>query len=60
VETDMAAAFATTPEEPDVNEFFGDSHTNPIVHDGVEIGGDEASLIYYCHKGRWLELAGND
>jgi len=41
-------------------EFFGDSHTNPILHDGVEIGGDEASLIYYCHKGRWLELAGND
>ena len=41
-------------------KFFGDSHTNPIVHDGVEIGGDEASLIYYCHKGRWLELAGND
>jgi hypothetical protein len=40
--------------------FFGDPHTNPVLHDGVEIGGDEASLIYYCHNGRWLELQGND
>ncbi len=41
-------------------KFFGDPHTNSVVHDGVEVGGDEASLIYYCHRGRWLELQGND
>lgn len=41
-------------------KFFGDSHTNPVTHDGVEVGGDEASIIYYCHGGHWLELQGND
>jgi hypothetical protein len=41
-------------------KFFSDSHTISILHDFVEIGGDEASLIYYCHYGRWLELQGND
>lgn len=41
-------------------EFFGDAHDNPVTHDGVEVGGEEASLIYYCDRGRWLELQGND
>ncbi len=41
-------------------KFFGDPHTNSVIHDGVEVGGDGASLIYYCHRGRWLELQGND
>jgi hypothetical protein len=41
-------------------KFFGDSHTNAVTHDGVEVGGDEASIIYYCNHGDWLELQGND
>jgi hypothetical protein len=41
-------------------KFFGDKSKNPVVHDGVEVGGEEASLIYYCYKGKWLELMGND
>ncbi len=32
----------------------------PVTHDGIEIGDEQASLIYYCEKGRWLELAGSD
>lgn len=41
-------------------KFFGDKNKNPVVHDGVEVGGEEASMIYYCYKGKWLELMGND
>jgi len=41
-------------------KFFGDPHENPVIHEGIEVGGDEASLIYYCHQGKWLELQGND
>jgi hypothetical protein len=41
-------------------KFFGDPHDNQVVHEGIEVGGDEASLIYYCHQGKWLELQGND
>jgi hypothetical protein len=41
-------------------KFFGDPNTAPVDHDGVEVGGDQASLIYYCYKGKWLELQGAD
>ncbi len=41
-------------------KFFGDTNTAPVDHDGVEVGGDQASLIYYCYKGKWLELQGAD
>jgi hypothetical protein len=41
-------------------KFFGDAHDNPVIHEGIEVGGDEASIIYYCHQGKWLELQGND
>ena len=41
-------------------KFFGDSRRNPVIHDGVEIGGEEASIIYYCYHGRWFDLQGND
>ena len=40
--------------------FFGDEHTNEVDHQGVEVGDDQASLIYYCDGNNWLELAGND
>jgi hypothetical protein len=41
-------------------KFFGDAHANSVIHEGIEIGGEETSLIYYCHQGKWLELQGND
>jgi hypothetical protein len=41
-------------------EFFGDSHKNPITHDGIEYGGGNASVIYYCDAGEWLDLQGDD
>lgn len=41
-------------------EAFGEPNQTPVTHDGVEVGGDKASLIYYCENGKWLELQGND
>lgn len=41
-------------------KFFEDAHDNPVIHEGIEVGGDEASIIYYCHQGKWLQLQGND
>lgn len=41
-------------------KFFGDPHTNDISHQGIEVGDDQASLIYYCDEKNWLELQGND
>jgi hypothetical protein len=41
-------------------KFFGDDHTNDINHEGIEVGDEQASLIYYCDGRNWLELQGND
>lgn len=41
-------------------EFFGNSNRNPVTHDGIEYGGGNASVIYYCDAGNWLELQGDD
>ena len=41
-------------------KFFGDNHTNNVNHQGIEVGDDGASLIYYCDGKNWLELQGND
>jgi hypothetical protein len=41
-------------------KFFDDARGNPVTHEGVEVGGEEASMIYYCYRGKWLELQGND
>jgi hypothetical protein len=41
-------------------KFFDDAQRNPVAHEGIEVGGEEASIIYYCHRGKWLELQGND
>lgn len=32
----------------------------PADHDAVEDGSEKASLVYYCHAGRWLTLPGAD
>jgi hypothetical protein len=31
-----------------------------VTHDGLEVGNEQASLIFYCDSGKWLELRGND
>jgi hypothetical protein len=41
-------------------KFFGDAKGNSVTHEGVEVGGEEASIIYYCCRGQWVELTGND
>ena len=41
-------------------KFFGDPHTNDINHEGIEVGDEQASLIYYCDAQKWVELQGND
>lgn len=41
-------------------EFFGDGHKNQITHDGIEYGGGNASVIYYCDATKWLHLQGDD
>jgi hypothetical protein len=41
-------------------KFFGDTRTNPVIYEGIEVGGEEASLIYDCHEGEWLELQADD
>jgi len=41
-------------------KFFGDTHTQPVTHEGIEVGDEQASLIYYCDGKNWLELQGND
>jgi hypothetical protein len=41
-------------------KFFDHAQRNPVSHEGIEVGGEEASIIYYCYRGKWLELQGND
>jgi hypothetical protein len=41
-------------------KFFGDEHSNDVNHEGIEVGDEQASLIYYCDGKNWLELQGND
>ena len=41
-------------------KFFGDEHSNEIDHEGIEVGDEQASLIYYCDGKKWLELQGSD
>lgn len=31
-----------------------------VTHDGLEVGNEQASLIFYSDSGKWLELRGND
>ncbi len=39
---------------------FPEGKQPPITHDGLEVGNEQASLVYYCDAGKWLELRGND
>ena len=52
---------AATPKRIlELRKFFGDPTHNEISHDGVEYGGENASVIYYCDSGIWIELQGDD
>jgi hypothetical protein len=44
----------------ELRKFFGDAHENQVTHSGVEYGGGNASVIYYCDSGKWVELQGDD
>ena len=39
---------------------FPAGRETPVTHDGLEVGNEQASLIFYCDSGKWLELRGND
>lgn len=44
----------------DYRKFFGDAATNAVAHDGINVGDEKASLIYYCDGKTWLQLQGDD
>lgn len=39
---------------------FPEGQKPVVTHDGLEVGNEQASLIFYCDGGKWLELRGND
>lgn len=40
--------------------FGGPGKVFPISHAGLEVGDEQASVIYFCRKGKWVELTGED
>jgi hypothetical protein len=42
------------------NDAFGGRQLPVLDHSGLEVGGEEASIIYYCQQGKWLRFIGND
>lgn len=44
----------------DYRKFFGDTNTSPVTHEGINVGDEHASLIYYCDGKNWLQLQGDD
>jgi hypothetical protein len=42
-------------------EAYGGPKPPPITHDAIEdIWLERASVVHYCHQGKWLELTGAD
>jgi len=39
---------------------FGNHNLPLLDHAGLEIGGEDATTIYYGSEGKWAKLAGND
>lgn len=39
---------------------FGNHKLPRLDHSGLEVGGEEATTVYYCSEGKWIPLAGND
>jgi hypothetical protein len=42
------------------DQAFGDRNLPRLDHAGLEVGGEEATTIYYCSEGKWVHLIGND
>ena len=53
-------ARASTKAILEYRKFFGDTNTNPVAHEGINVGDEKASLIYYCDGKNWLQLQGDD
>jgi hypothetical protein len=41
-------------------EFFGGPQPPQLNHKGINDIYEKASIVYYWHEGKWLELAGSD
>jgi hypothetical protein len=39
---------------------YGGPKPPPIGHEGIESGGESASVVFYCYRGKWLRLQGAD
>ena len=44
----------------DHHRAYGGPNPPPINHQGIEFGGDSASVVLYRYQGRWLKLQGAD
>jgi hypothetical protein len=42
------------------DQAFGDHKLPVLDHSGLEVGGEQATIIYYCSQGKWIQLAGSD
>ena len=51
---------ATTQRILSYRRAFPEGPTPAVAHDGLEVGDEQASLIFYCDAGKWLQLRGND
>lgn len=51
---------ASVKEILEYRKFFGDTNSNPVTHEGINVGDEKASLIYYCDGKKWLQLQGDD
>ena len=40
--------------------FGGPDKVPAITHAGLEVGDEQASIIYFCQQGKWIELTGAD
>lgn len=40
--------------------FGGPEKLPEITHAGLEVGDEQASVIYFCQEGKWIELTGAD
>jgi len=42
------------------NDAFGGRKLPVLDHSGLEVGGGEGSMVYYCRQGEWMKFLGND
>lgn len=56
----IALRKATVQKILNYRKAFPEGEKPHITHDGLEVGDEQASLIYYCDSGKWMELRGSD